>query len=84
LATVQGTYPYATTVSFGGSEGDRLDSECSCPIGGTCKHCVAVVAEYLDAVAADRPVPVASEDDPRWAKLEEGGGGGGWEEDEYE
>src|SRR4051812_40349313 len=65
LATVTGTFPYATSVSLGGSKGNRIDSECSCPIGGNCKHAVAVVAEYLDAVANRRPVPVASEDDPR-------------------
>lgn len=69
LATVQGTRTYATTVSLGGAKKTRLDSECSCPVGAACKHCIAVVAEYLDAVANNRPVPVAPEDDPRWAKL---------------
>lgn len=34
-----------------------------------CKHAVAVVAEYLKALADERSVPLAAADDPRWAAL---------------
>ena len=37
-----------------------------------CKHAVAVVAAYLQAMADEKPVPAAAGDDPRWAKLSEG------------
>lgn len=73
LASVIGTHRYATTVSLEpGKKRDPLDSACSCPIGGRCKHAVAVVAEYLDALANSRAVATTSEDDPRWEKIEAG------------
>jgi uncharacterized Zn finger protein len=34
-----------------------------------CKHAVAVVLAYLEALADKKDLPVASGDDPRWAKL---------------
>jgi uncharacterized Zn finger protein len=71
LATVTGGARYATTASLTGAKtGSPLGAACSCPIGGNCKHAVAVVAEYLDALANARPVPPAAPDDPRWATLE--------------
>jgi uncharacterized Zn finger protein len=72
LATVLGGDRYATTVALASGRKHRsLDSECSCPVGTSgCKHAVAVVADYLQAVADGRKVPVANEDDPRWAELD--------------
>lgn len=71
LATVRGGDDYATTVSLTeGKSGPALASVCTCPIGGQCKHAVAVVAEYLDAVADDRVISTADDTDPRWAELE--------------
>lgn len=75
LATVNGTMPYATTVSLGPAKKGKPpapDSECSCPVGASgCKHAVAVVAEYLQAVAEERELPAADEDDPRWTRIED-------------
>ncbi|MBN9119227.1 MAG: SWIM zinc finger domain-containing protein [Planctomycetes bacterium] len=71
LATVIGTHRYATTVSLApGATPPSFVSACTCPIGGGCKHAVAVVAQYLDAVAHSRPVSAAAEDDPRWDDLD--------------
>jgi uncharacterized Zn finger protein len=71
LATVVGGDRYVTTVALSpGKKHPSLESACTCPVGFSCKHAVAVVAEYLQAVADGREVPVATEDDPRWAKLE--------------
>ncbi len=87
LATVIGTERYATTVSLrAGAKHPAFESACTCPIGGSCKHAVAVVAQYLEAVAKSQPVPAATDDDPRWDDLEsvESRVGGDWEEDEDE
>jgi uncharacterized Zn finger protein len=70
LATVVGGDRYATTVTLNKRrKHPSLESVCSCPIGIGCKHAVAVVAEYLQALADGKNVPVATKDDPRWAKL---------------
>ena len=65
---------YVTTVALR-SERKRssLESSCTCPVAISCKHAVAVVAEYLKALTDQRDVPIASEDDPRWADLEDDG-----------
>ena len=41
VAWVEGTERYATAVYFD----DGLVSECTCPVGDSCKHAVAVVLE---------------------------------------
>src|SRR5262249_17920048 len=38
-----------------------------------CKHAVAVVAEYLQAIADGREVPEADDEDRRWEKIESRG-----------
>jgi uncharacterized Zn finger protein len=71
LATVLGGNRYATTVALGPGRGPKaLEGSCTCPVGYNCKHAVATVAEYLQAIADGRAVPVASDDDPRWDALE--------------
>jgi uncharacterized Zn finger protein len=85
LATVVGGDRYATTVALSpGRKRPSLESSCTCPVGISCKHAVAAVAEYLQAVADGRELPVATEDDPRWAKLESDGAESDddWDEDE--
>jgi uncharacterized Zn finger protein len=86
LATVEGGERYATTVALSpGRKRPSLDSVCTCPVGASgCKHAVAVVAEYLQALADGRAIPVANEDDPRWAELESehADRDDDWEEDE--
>jgi uncharacterized Zn finger protein len=84
LATVQGTQRYTTAVEWVGGE-EVLEGRCTCPIGGVCKHSIAVVLSYLNAVEKERPVPTAGPDDPRWTKLEaaeRSDGGDDWPEDE--
>ncbi|MEX2389167.1 MAG: SWIM zinc finger family protein [Phycisphaeraceae bacterium] len=72
LASVQGTRRYATTVWLGRAKqpAKALQSRCSCPVGfDGCKHAVAVVAEYLQALAEAAEIPDADPDDPRWDVL---------------
>jgi uncharacterized Zn finger protein len=73
LAWVQGTHRYATTVELGprGAGDDRLQSRCTCPVGVACKHAVAVVLAYLEALRQQTPVPQADPDDRRWDLLSE-------------
>ena len=89
LARVVGTERYATMVELipGGSR-PSLESTCTCPIGDRCKHAIAVVADYLQAVADGRKLPVAAEGDPLLDELEAGGpfdddhdDDGGWDEE---
>jgi uncharacterized Zn finger protein len=72
LAWVQGTSRYATTVE-GKTPAKGLDSplrsRCSCPVGFSCKHAVALVLAYLDTMQKGKPVALAQEDDPRWGLL---------------
>lgn len=77
LAWVRGTKNYATKVA---SEKGRLESVCTCPYGGTCKHAVAVVLEYLDRLQKKTDVPMAKEEDERLIILEDASLA--WEEDD--
>jgi uncharacterized Zn finger protein len=73
LATVSGGDRYTTLVWLtpARSRADRLGSRCTCPVGFSgCKHAVAVVAAYLDAMAQGTSVPAADDDDPRWHRLD--------------
>ena len=67
LAWVRGSRRYATTVSI--TRG-KLASDCTCPYGGTCKHAVAVVLDYLDRIKRKEKVPLACDDDERLLLLE--------------
>ena len=66
LAWVQGTERYATLVDI---EHENLTSDCTCPYGGTCKHAVAVVLEYLEKVKKNTKVPIANQNDRRMSLL---------------
>jgi len=71
LATVQGSEPYVTSVRLVPHGDEPLRSRCTCPVGfDGCKHAVAVVIEYLAALAEARAVPSADPNDPRFAVLE--------------
>lgn len=73
LASVQGGEEYVTSIwsTRGKGGGTGLQSRCSCPVGADgCKHAVAVVAEFLQAIAESRSVPIAAADDPRWQRLD--------------
>jgi uncharacterized Zn finger protein len=67
LAWVQGQQRYATHVELRPEEGEPgLLSRCTCPLGiSGCKHAVAIVVDYLDALKRGRDVPVAKPEDPR-------------------
>lgn len=54
-AQVVGSDLYDTVVERDAA--GNLSSVCSCPLGGDCKHAVAVVLEYLDRVKAGKEVP---------------------------
>jgi len=70
LAWVDGTEPYATMVGMDSS--GKLSGICSCPNPWTpCKHCVAVVLDYLDSLKAKKDVPEASLSDRRFQVIEE-------------
>lgn len=74
LAWVQGTERYATVVkaSISKSKAGTLkpSSQCTCPVGSSCKHAVAVVVAYLQALKHGQAVARATKDDPRWGKIE--------------
>ncbi len=91
LATVVGGERYTASVWLTSSaeHESKLQSKCTCPVGyDGCKHAVAVVAEYLQALADEEEVPTAEPDDPRWAKLDRIGETDDdldeWESDEWE
>jgi uncharacterized Zn finger protein len=64
LGWVQGTKRYAAEVWIDGS--GSLLCECTCPYDwGPCKHCVALILVYLDALKNRTEVKQASSDDQR-------------------
>ncbi len=71
LATVQGGDRYAVSVwlNAGKRRHDKIESHCTCPVAYNCKHAVAAVAAYLQALTEGATVPTADSDDPRWRKL---------------
>ncbi|MGA2031336.1 MAG: SWIM zinc finger family protein [Thermoguttaceae bacterium] len=71
LATVQGGDRYVVSVwlNAGKKRQDKIQSHCTCPVGYDCKHAVATVAAYLQALTDGATVPTAGTDDPRWRKL---------------
>lgn len=54
---VAGTAIYTTHVSRCAAGSRALTSTCSCPLGGDCKHAVAVVLEYLERLKAGKEIP---------------------------
>ncbi|MEQ8844177.1 MAG: hypothetical protein RIB58_04920 [Phycisphaerales bacterium] len=73
VAWVHGGDRYAARVELDPTKRkrpERMISLCSCPVRLACKHAVAVIVEYLEAVQAGTPVPGVSDDDPRLALIE--------------
>ena len=81
IAWVLGGNEYATRVDFDKGE---LISTCTCPYGGTCKHAVAVVLEYLDRAKKNVEVPLISKKDERMELLEDLSDEGDWDDEEEE
>jgi len=67
LAWVEGGNRYATVVTI--SKAGKLSSVCTCPYAIACKHAVAMVLAYLDAIQTKTPVPAAEKDDERFEQL---------------
>lgn len=63
IAWVEGTKRYATTVEI--TEGELLDSWCTCPYAAGCKHGVAVILEYLECIKKKCDIPTCSNKDER-------------------
>ena len=86
VAWVQGGKRYAVKVELtaDGAVLD-LDSECTCPVVVGCKHAVAAVVAYLEALAAAKSIPVVGADDPRLRQLNDDGSEDefGDDDDEY-
>jgi len=62
-ATVDGTRTYQTVVSLEAGLGvTSLTSHCTCPLGGDCKHVVALLIALRDlsAAAIEQPAPTAA------------------------
>jgi len=72
LATVTGGSRYAVTVWCEPSPKGpgTIYSRCTCPMGASsCKHAVAVVAEYLQRLSGGEKTRMANQDDDRWELL---------------
>ncbi len=70
IAWVQGSELYATSVSIDSS--GKLSASCSCPSHwNPCKHSVALVLSFLDALKSKQGVPEASANDRRFRLIEE-------------
>lgn len=66
IACVAGSEPYVTAVTFS----NGLVSACTCPVGESCKHAVAVILEYIALCEKNIPIPSLAPDDPRIALLD--------------
>lgn len=62
VAWVAGTERYATAIT---ASGGKIRSWCTCPVGTSCKHAVAVVLEYLESLKNNVPVRTLADNDPR-------------------
>jgi uncharacterized Zn finger protein len=74
LAWVQGTVRYATEVELRDKpvDGTRLFARCTCPLQiSGCKHAVAVVVQYLEALKSGETLPAVDPSDERLELLDE-------------
>lgn len=71
LARVSGGEQYVTLVAIKGSDRSvEINSECTCPYGFDCKHAVATVLAYSQAVKEGQDVPIAKSTDPDIQRIE--------------
>lgn len=81
LAWVQGSEQYATRVAM--TDPGGLSSECTCPYDwGPCKHAVAVVLVYLDAMKNKQEVPLVTPEDARFQHIADESSDEDWDEDD--
>jgi superfamily II DNA or RNA helicase len=58
-----GPRPYLAKVTwFNNTHGITIDDECSCPLGGDCKHCVALLVTARQASGPSEPPPSSAPD----------------------
>lgn len=60
LALVEGTDTYTTAVRYR----DGLESSCTCPVGSSCKHAVAVVLEYQSLINEHKEIAELADGNP--------------------
>ncbi len=82
VAWVEGTERYATAVSL--DKKGQLWDRCTCPYDDTCKHAVATVLTFLEALKSDNPVPKAKVTDRRFVMLEAEDEGEWYDDDEWD
>ena len=76
----EGTRTYQTVISqMSGRRGSWMATHCSCPLGGDCKHAVAVLLAVRQEAEPAHPARAARRDAPAWQRVlqviaEEAGG----------
>lgn len=81
VAWVEGTERYATAVSL--DKKGNLWDRCTCPYDDTCKHAVATVLTFLEALKNDDPVAKAKPGDRRLAMID-AADRGEWYDDDFD
>lgn len=71
LATVSGTDEYTTLVTIHGQgQHKEISSDCTCPYGSGCKHAVATLLAFSQAIKEKRKIPMAQLTDPDIKRME--------------
>ncbi|KAB2836826.1 MAG: hypothetical protein F9K48_00865 [Candidatus Brocadia sp.] len=71
LATVSGTDEYTTLVTIHGQgQQKEIASACTCPYGSGCKHAVATLLAFSQAIKEKRKIPIAQSTDPDIKRME--------------
>ncbi len=69
-APVDGTHTYQTLISRAGApSGARLTTHCTCPLGGDCKHAVAVLIVVRENAHSFHRGPPAQRSSPAWQRV---------------
>ncbi|TVL99851.1 MAG: hypothetical protein CV087_16530 [Candidatus Brocadia sp. WS118] len=85
LATVSGTDEYTTLVTVHGQgQQKEIVSDCTCPYSSGCKHAVATLLAFSQAIKEKRKIPTAQSTDPDVKRMEGLDDGEDDEDDEYD
>ena len=66
-AKVDGTHEYLATIYL--NDVNKVEMECSCPVGGGCKHCVALALKCREMLSARKKIKALAEDNSYWREL---------------
>ena len=66
-AKVDGTHEYLATIYL--NDVNKVEMECSCPVGDGCKHCVALALKCREMLSARKKIKALAEDNPYWREL---------------